>query len=442
MKNTSAPEKFRKTYNLPYLLGVYLAANAVPDAVVMVDGLNCVMPKMDFLAGNHDLYSTLLSPDGRHRVVCTMTGPLPQQNNPEQKLAALLESAAGSGRYGVVMLTGLPFMKLAGMDYEGIASGVRSGAPVAVVPPLSFEGDWLDGYAKALDALVAAMPVRRVRKARRSAVIAGYLFDRNERDHSANISGLKRLLAAAGVELLAVLPGGEKFKSWERAQAAELVISLPYGRQAAARLAARTGARLVETGLPVGLGGTSAWLASVRAAAGLKGPLPPALAEAERSAARELAPALAALAHGNIVFAGDPYLYSAVRGFALELGMRVPAAFISSFSRPLSAAGGQRSASCPRLVMFAPAVAEAEKAVSALGRYDRPHLGVCDSLAITEGLAGGVPVVEFGFPSYAHHCLNDEPFMGYDGARALAGRMLNAVQSAGSMAPRGPGQEG
>ena len=32
MKNTSAPEKFRKTYNLPYLLGVYLAANAVPDA--------------------------------------------------------------------------------------------------------------------------------------------------------------------------------------------------------------------------------------------------------------------------------------------------------------------------------------------------------------------------------------------------------------------------
>jgi len=419
---------------LPYLLGVYVAANAVSDAAVVVDGLNCVMPKVDFLAGNHDLYSTLLSADGRHRVLCTMTGPLPQQANPEQKLTALLEGAAGSGRYGVVMLTGLPFMKLTGMDYEGIASGIRSKAPVAVVPALSFEGDWLDGYAKALDALVSVMPVRKVRKIRRSAVIAGYLFDRNERDHSANIAGLKSLLAAAGVELLAVLPGGLKFKDWERAQAAELVISLPYGRQAAARLAARTGARLLETGLPIGLKGTSAWLSAVRAAAGLKGPLPPPLAELERAAARELAPALAALAHRNIVFSGDPYLYSAVRGFALELNMRMPAAFISSFSRPLSAPGP-----VSKLLMFAPPSAEAVKALAALGRYDRPHLAVSDSLAITEGLSGGVPAVEFGFPSYAHHCLNDEPFMGYDGARALAGRMLNAVQSSSPTGEPEPG---
>jgi len=213
------------------------------------------------------------------------------------------------------------------------------------------------------------------------------------------------------------------------------VISLPYGRQAAARLAARTGARLVETDLPVGLRGTSAWLASVRTAAGLKGPLPPPLARLERATARELAPALAALAHSNIVFAGDPYLYSAVRGFALELGMRVPAAFISSFSRPLSAPGP-----AAKLVMFAPAVAEAAKALAAFGRYDRPHLGVCDSLAITEGFAGSAPVVELGFPSYAHHCLNDEPFMGYAGARSLAGRLLNAVQSAGTMTARGSGQ--
>ena len=105
--------------------------------------------------------------------------------------------------------------------------------------------------------------------------------------------------------------------------------------------------------------------------------------------------------------------------------MRVPAAFISSFSRPLSAPGA-----APKLLMFAPPVAEASAALSALGRYDKPHLAVCDSLAITEGICGGVPAVEFGFPSYAHHCLNDEPFMGYAGARALAGRLLNAVQSA------------
>jgi len=419
MKNIK--KEFPKTYILPYQIGVYLAVNSVPDACLVIDGPNCVLPKVDLLAGNHDLNSTLLSPLGRHRVVCTMAGPLPQQANPEKSIAKILESAAASGEYGVVLVTGLPFMSLAGVDYDGIASGIRSKSPVTAVAALSMEEDWLDGYDRSLEALISVLPARRQAKQKRSVALAGYLYDRGERDHRANLSELKRLLSLAGLNLTCVIPDGTDFKNWRRALSAELVVSLPYGRRAAARLAAISGARLIETGLPVGLGGTSAWLTAIRRAAGLKGPLPPALAEEEREVAAGLSGALGFLAHGGVVFSGDPHLFTAVAGFTRELGMRVPAAFLNSRSRPLAAGGAAP------VLLFSPPVDAAARALAALSAYDKPALAVCDSFARAEGLTGGAAHVELGFPSYARHCLHDEPFMGYAGARALAGRLLNAA---------------
>ena len=265
------------------------------------------------------------------------------------------------------------------------------------------------------------LPARRPAKKKRSVAVVGYLYDRNERDHTANLSELKRLTALAGLDLACVIPDGQDFKGWQRALSAGLIVSLPYGRRAASRLAGLTGARMIETGLPVGLAGTTSWLASLRKAAGLSGPLPPALAAEEREAALSLSRALALLSHSGLVYAGDPHLFPAVAGFARELGMRVPAAFLNSRSRPLAAGGAAR------VLMFSPPVAAAVNALSGLGEYDKPALAVCDSFALGSGLAGGAEAVEFGFPSYTRHCLYDEPFMGYAGAVALAGRLLNAA---------------
>lgn len=414
-------DEFPKTYTLPYQLGVYLAVNAIPDVCLVVDGLNCALPKADLLAGNHDLNSTLFSPLGRHRVVATMTGPLPQQDNPEKKLSKILRAAADCGEYGAVLVTGLPYMNLAGMDYDGVAAGIKGRAPVSAVPALSLEEDWLDGYDRALEALVSALPRRNVRKKKRSVALAGYFYDRAEGDHRANLAEIERLLGLAGLDLACVIPGGSDFGSWEKALSAEIVISLPYGRRAAARLAAISGARLAETGLPVGFAGTSDWLRAVRKAAGLKGPLPPPLAAEERGSAAAVSRALGPLEHSGLLFAGDPCLYAAVSGFARELGLRPGAAFLNSRSRPLP------PGTAAPLLMFSPGVGEASAALAGLGEYDRPALAVCDFFAMAEGLAGEAGTVELGFPSYTRHCLHEEPFMGYAGAKALAGRLLNAA---------------
>lgn len=431
MNATSRKERFPKTFGLPYQLGVYLAVNAVSDACLVVDGSDCVMPKVDFLAGNHDLRSTLLSPDGAHRVLCTMTGPLPQDDNHERKLGSMLAEVAGSGKFSVVLATGLPFLKLAGVDYEGVAAGVRAKIPVTDVPARSLESDWLEGYDLALDALARALPDPVRRKKRGGCprvVVAGYLYDRGERDHLANLAELRRLLELAGLEPVCVFPSGGTFRDLSAALNADLVVSLPYGRRAAARLAGRSGARLLETGLPLGFKGTSAWLAAVRKAAGLKGTFPVELSALERAAALEAAPALDVLAHRNLVFAGDPHLFSAFSSFAAELRMRPQAALLCSQARQLA------GPALPGTVLFSPDTAEAAAAVSRLSGYARPHLAVGNSFAVTEKLVPGLPFVELGFPSYGHHCLNDEPFLGYAGARTLVGRLVNALRG-GSRLP-------
>lgn len=424
MKDISAQKAFEKTYQLPYLLGVFLGLNAVSDACLLVDGANCVMVKADLIAGNHDLFSTLLSETGRHRVICTMWTPVNPPKNPEKKLGAMLNSVAGSGQFGAVLLTGLPYCWLAGMDYEGIAASVTAGAPVAAIPAKSMDYDWLDGYDLTLEALARALPAARGKKrAKNSVALAGYMFDRNEGDHAANLKELVRLLELSGLDCVSVWPSGGTVAELARVSEASLIVSLPYGRRTARTLAKKYGAGLLETGLPLGLKGTSAWLAAVRRAAGLPGGLPAAVLEEEREAAGTIAPALRALLHKKALFAGDPFLYSAFSSFAAELCVSLPLVFLDSARRPLGAGAAAGT------VLFGPSPEDVKTAKAALSLYERPGLAVVNSFALTEGFADGLPFVELGFPSYGHHCLLDEPFLGFSGARSLAARMLNSLQT-------------
>ena len=143
MKNTCLGAEFEKTFDLPYLMGAILGLNAVSDACLVVDGLPCIVEKADFISGNHDLFSTLLSETGAHRIMCTATLPVNSDRNPEKQVGGILKSAADSGRFSVVLLTGLPFLKLRGVDYADLARGVKAGVPVVDIPPKSLEADWL-----------------------------------------------------------------------------------------------------------------------------------------------------------------------------------------------------------------------------------------------------------------------------------------------------------
>ena len=102
-------------------------------------------------------------------------------------------------------------------------------------------------------------------------------------------------------------------------------------RRAAAILARKTGAALLPLGLPLGLGGSAAWLRAAAEASGIPGKTVSAVLGRELAAAHGLARLAVGggLAGKRICFTGDPYLGEAVCSFAGELGMAVAGVCLS-----------------------------------------------------------------------------------------------------------------
>ena len=305
------PGSLSTPMNFPGLLGVYLAVNAIADAYILVDGPDCTLYKAHFIHGRHDWNSTLLRLDGRHRVAFTNVC---SKGVVKEHDAVILEGLRRLGKIedcGLILATALPMCSITGVDYGRVLRALEPGFPKPAVdiPPDSLSGDWLDGYAHALGALAKGLGLSSERKRPNCAAVVGHLMDRNESDHRANLVQLREMLGALGLDLVSVWLDGESSSRLRAVEEAELVISLPYGRAAARRIAEATGAKLAETVLPFGLPRTIRFMREVGAAAGKA-------QEAEDWVQRELSRVVPRLkciiphlfVNKTAAFIGDPHL--------------------------------------------------------------------------------------------------------------------------------------
>lgn len=409
-------EDFGHPMNFPSLLGVYLAANAVPDAYVLVDGPDCALYKAHFIHGRHDWNSTLLSVTGRHRVAFTNVCARGVVKEHDDLLIRNIRMLDGLEESGIVLVTALPLCSITGVDYGRIIHGQtgRLKKPAVAIPPGSLAGDWLDGYGQTLCALAGGLELGASRKRPRSAAIVGYLMDRNEADHLANLEEIRRMLKALSLEPISIWLGGEPAASLRRAGEAEWIVSLPYGRRAARLIAEKTGARLIEAELPFGLPKTADFLRRLGRAVGR-----PERAEAfiEREMRRVVPRIEWVLPHlflnRRVAFVGDPHLLGGFLDVAEDAGMRVAGAVVTG----RSAHGGARAGLS---VLHEPSQGSEE-----VRRLFEAGLDLIVSHGLAAGGLGwdGVPLMEFGFPSYSHHAFFDRPFLGYNGFLAFLERM-------------------
>ncbi len=417
-------EPFRDPLNFPWLLGAYLGVNAIPDAWALVDGPDCTLYKAHFIHGRHDTRSTLLQIDGHHRVAFTNVcsrGVVQEHDRIVADLLATLDALPDSR---LLLATALPMCSITGMDYARIIRDNRHRLhkPTLELRPGSMLGDWLDGYAALLDTLARGLDFHPGPKRRRTAAVIGYLMDRNEADHLANLAELRRMLAAVDLELVSVWLGGQPVADLQRAGRAEYLISLPYGRRAARSLARSTGARLVEAELPFGLPKTAAFLRQVGAAAHRA-------KQAESFLSAELARVIPRLQwilphlflHRRVAFIGDPYLLDGFCDLADDCGMTLTGAVVTA----RAGHGGGR----PGLTTLHEPSADAPDARRLL---DAAELLV-GSRAWRDQIntAGPHPRypshVELGFPSYEYHALLERPFLGTNGVLGLVERMADAL---------------
>jgi nitrogenase molybdenum-iron protein alpha/beta subunit len=415
--------------SLTFVIGAYVAVNAIRDAYLLVDAPDCAHLKTQYLQGNHDWFSSLTRTDGYHRVANTDLHPWKMVAARDASVEAQLRRLAEHAGCGVALVTSLPMATITGLDYDRLARRVASatGKPAANLPADGLTGDWLDGYAATLDVLARTLPLDPSRRRSSSVAIVGHLMDRNEGDQLANVAELRRLVEALGLRVASIWLSGGSTAELRAVEEASLVVSLPYGRSAARTLAKRLDVPLVETDLPLGLDGTERWLREVAGAAGAGARLPAVLdAELGRAAPRVEWVIPYHLLHRRMVFVGDPHLGLALSGLADELGMEVEHYFVlnrKAHAKALIERAGAAAVTCdPKRdafnAAFQPMLAE--------GRCD---VVVTNATCVSPG-PPQVATVELGFPSFYTHALDDRPFLFSRGFLGLVERILNELRRA------------
>jgi nitrogenase molybdenum-iron protein alpha/beta subunit len=326
---------------------------------------------------------------------------------------------------GVVLLTALPCCRITGMDYGRILNAHAAVWPKPVLPVSfnSFDGDWLDGYSEVLATLARAVDLSHAKPTPGTVAIVGYMLDRTEPEHQANLRELRNLLAGLELELGSVWLNNTSFRCLSDIKNAQVIISFPYGREAARILAKRLRIRLIEVDLPLGVRGTEAWVESVARFCGRQ-------KQAARLLDRELPIVLKALKwiapqvflHRRVAFAGDPYLLSGFRRLAEELGCQFAGGAVLGRREHWKSLASPPAVG-PAGILFDPERSEWEAALTRMGPLD---LLVVNSLARTRQPVSRA-VMEFGFPSFAHHSLVQQPFLGFQGCLGLVERMSNAL---------------
>jgi len=404
---------------IPYLSGVVVAVNALPDVALVVDGPYCVTQKAEAQAC-HDHLSTLFSPVAEPRVVPTaqdarveeVTSLLLQR---EDGVAAVISRAARGPGLGAVLVAEFDYVQLSGFPLEQVVARVAATSPVPIrrLPSQSFDGDWLDGYEAALDALADAVPLRAGRSRPGAVALVGYFYDRAEQDHVGNLRELERLIGDLGASVASTWLGGQPFADLSRVEQAGLIVSLPYARRAAARLGQRLGVPVVEAELPVGLEGTGRFLRTLGQALGTA-ERAEALVERETTAAvRATERAVLRFVAGNrLSIVQDPNLAAGLTTFAAEVGLWVDD--VRLIGKP-ARAGVDLEASRAVTDTAAP-VAPAPN--GDVGFEIAPP-------AFHVARDGRVPVF-LGFPNALEHALIERPFLGYQGFRWLVEALANA----------------
>jgi nitrogenase molybdenum-iron protein alpha/beta subunit len=421
---------------------VYLAVNSIRDAYLLVEGPDCAHMKTQFVQGNHDWLSTLTSVSGYHRVANTALHPVQMARSREDDVRRLLARLAGHPATGGVLLTSMPMAFVTGADYERLCreAAETTGKTVVHVPGKSLSGDWLDGYAESLLALARQLPLDGRPEGPldpRAVAVVGYLHDRNEADHTANVRHLREMLSALGLETVSIWLEGQRFADLGAAVRAGTILSFPYGRRAARALAGRTGARVVECELPLGLDASERLVTRLGEAFGVE-------EAARRLVERELAEVVPALEWvipfvfrgRSLGYIGDPHMARGVQESAALLGARLTFAVITdppAHCRDLGATLGPGV----RLLVW-PKQATLQRFLQDVMQKEPVDLLVTNQHGV--GM-GDVAWVELGFPSLYTHALYDRPFLGFRGALAFYDTLANAVRRfevGHALASRGP----
>ncbi len=428
-EEAGAPD-FSQRGTFSHMVGVYLVVNAVSDLRVVVEGPDCAHLKTQYLEGNHDLEANLTSLAGHHRVANTSLYPTSLIGSREDPVRELVTRIGSAEDTAAVMLAPMPMAAITGADYDRLCeeASEESGRPCFALRGAPIAGDWIEGYSAAMEALASHLPLPETPKGDlKKVALVGYLWDRNEQDHHANLAVMKALFEGLGLELCSVWLSGGQITDLGRVAEAGTIISLPYGRAAAKTLSRRLDRPLLELDLPFGFDATERFLETLGAHFGVEDA---AAGQIESGLARTT-PRLEWLVplvfQGlRVGYVGDPHLAEGLAEMVQLLGGSM--AFVAISNRQGLKKSTAVQVEAERLTVH-PSVRRLRLLAAEAMEDGRVHL-------IVTNLLGGAlwhpepALLELGFPSIYTHALTPSPFLGFDGALGFLERVANRLRMA------------
>ncbi len=410
------------------LFGVHLATHAIPDAVCFLHGGEGCKTKSQL----HLVFNDWMH-ESHNRRIWTDIDDTSLIRGSALRLDQMVRTWVPRRRPAIAFVAAATFLELAGDDLDGTVRRMDGEleCPVHRIVVSAFQGDLLDGYREVIRACLSEVPWERAPES--GINIVGHFFDRYEADREADLDELRRLSEGISLPVRSIFLSGSPFERLREAWRGAVNVVLPDAAPLADELARMSGRPTVVTDLPVGLHGTAAWLRKVGAAASL----PPAAIETfvdgelgrvvprlnrlvERIGEVDARRTFALFSHSSLAaalaaFLADMEMVPVLVGL-LDQGRE--AVFQESLARLCPAP-------IPRFPLLAhPARLEVKNALHALSRA--PDLLLGSSVELLDAAPLAIPSLEVGFPSFARHGLFPMPLLGFNGAAALAQRILCA----------------
>lgn len=413
------------------LFGIFLAVHALPGAILFLHTTVGCKFKTQMHLADHDWFRP-----SHHERQWTGVDDKRLISGSGKRLVEFARSWYERRKPSIAFVTTNAAVELSSADVEAAVRELSRTlpCPVVLLKGPGYRGTLERGYRRVLQAVMERLPWE-VEPLGDHVAFVGYLFDRYEMDHAANLRELRRLVEALGVKCAQVLFSGVPFETLEVSvpKAATLVnLPLAHGLGTAPRRLS------VDVELPVGLEGTCQFLRQIGEACGVASRRVEALIEQEmRRAVPIIAKGARRLEGLKVGIFLDTPMAASLAAFMVDLGVEVPFValteregakverFYETFSRlsPKGAAG-------PRIVLASPSRDAALEAFEEIRKEEGVEV-VFGSSVQRLGLAHeGVAVIECGFPSYGRHALFPMPTFGFNGAVAIVQRLLNAVNRA------------
>ncbi|HOD07197.1 MAG TPA: nitrogenase component 1 [Myxococcota bacterium] len=423
------------------LLGIFMGVHALPGAIMLLHTTVGCKFKTQLQISDHDW-----GRESHNQRLWTGVDDARIIQGSGRRLVEFATTWYERRRPELFVVTTNASVELSAFDVASAVDELRMRLPIPVLylKAPGHEGSLYSGYRRWLRALMPLLdPADGGDGAARSVAIGGYMMDRFEMDHAANVNELRRMLTACGLDCRGALLDGSPWTRLRTAGRARNFIWLPDGHGVAED--AGDGRKHIETDLPLGLNGTTVFLERLGKDLGLQSDIIESFRDRELTRAVPLINrALPVMSGARVAVFQPTALAAALTAFLVELGCEVPLVCLTDAT---DASVGKFFDACGRLGTAFDDESQPEKAclahrprvLAGLSRNEqylafvqeceREFIGLVVGTSHQKALLrrSDVRVIEMGFPCASKHWLYPTPSLGYNGAVALVQRLVDAI---------------